>query len=195
MSQPRQRCGGQTGQPAQPAAQRRSRRGFLSTLFTTPLALAWTALTASLGAMLLGTVRFLFPNVRVEPPMRFLAGPASQYQPETVSNKFKQTHGVWIVRSTAYKGRDQIYALVAECTHLGCIPNWQAAERKFKCPCHGSGFDMGGINFEGPAPRPLERCAIRLTPDGQVEVDKSRRFRQELGQWESPDSYIDASLV
>ena len=48
------------------------------------------------------------------------------------------------------------------CTHLGCTPNWLEGEQKFKCPCHGSGFYKDGINFEGPAPRPLERYAIRI---------------------------------
>ena len=48
------------------------------------------------------------------------------------------------------------YALFTICTHLGCTPNFLSAENKFKCPCHGSGFYKDGINFEGPAPRPLE---------------------------------------
>ena len=33
-------------------------------------------------------------------------------------------------------------------TALGCTPNWLEAEFKFKCPCHGSGFYISGINFE-----------------------------------------------
>jgi cytochrome b6-f complex iron-sulfur subunit len=80
--------------------------------------------------------------------------------------------------------------LQTECTHLGCKTIWQESEQKFKCPCHGSGFTKDGIHFEGPAPRPLERYAIRVTDDGQLEVDKSRTFRHELGEWEDPDSFI-----
>ena len=45
------------------------------------------------------------------------------------------------------------------------------SEQKFKCPCHGSGFYITGINFEGPAPRPLERWAISIGDDGQLVVD------------------------
>jgi cytochrome b6-f complex iron-sulfur subunit len=78
------------------------------------------------------------------------------------------------------------------CTHLGCTPLWLDAEQKFKCPCHGSGFSKEGINLEGPAPRPLERYAIRVAEDGLLEVDKSRLFQQELGQWKNPDSYVTA---
>ena len=85
-----------------------------------------------------------------------------------------------------YQGRAQIYALRTVCTHLGCITLWLQSEQKFKCPCHGSGFAKDGINFEGPAPRPLERYAIRIADDGQLEIDRGRIFQQELGQWDDP---------
>ena len=71
-----------------------------------------------------------------------------------------------------------------------CTPNWLEADKKFKCPCHGSGFRITGVNFEGPAPRPLERWAIKKSEDGQIIVDKSRKFQKELGQWDDPGSYI-----
>jgi cytochrome b6-f complex iron-sulfur subunit len=86
-----------------------------------------------------------------------------------------------------------MYAISAICTHLGCTPNWLSAENKFKCPCHGSGFYMSGINFEGPAPRPLERVKIALGDDGQVVIDKGRTFKQEAGQWNDPESFLRLS--
>ena len=64
------------------------------------------------------------------------------------------------------------------------------AEEKFKCPCHGSGFRSSGINFEGPAPRPLERYKISLAPDGQIIVDKNKSFKQEKGEWEREESFL-----
>ena len=73
---------------------------------------------------------------------------------------------------------------------LETLEAWLEAEKKFKCPCHGSGFKMSGVNFEGPAPRPLERYAVRRTEEGEIIVDKSRKFQRELGQWDDPDSYI-----
>ena len=84
----------------------------------------------------------------------------------------------------------QLFALKSVCTHLGCTPNWLEAEQKFKCPCHGSGFYKDGINFEGPAPRPLERYIIGIADDGQVEIDKSRIFQEEMGQWSDPSSFV-----
>ena len=87
----------------------------------------------------------------------------------------------------AIKGVAAIYKV---CTHLGCIYDWNAANNRFECPCHGSGFFKDGINFEGPAPRPLERYALRIADDGQLEVDKSRKFQEELGEWKEPESFV-----
>ena len=161
-------------------------------LIATPFAMAWTALTAACGAMVLGLARFMFPNTLVEPPMTFKIGPPSDYPPESVSTKFKAERGIWIVRSTMYNGQDQIVAISTVCTHLGCTPNWLEGEQKFKCPCHGSGFYKSGVNFEGPAPRPLERHGLQLAPDGMLEVDKSKKFQEELGQWEDGTSFVSS---
>ena len=86
-----------------------------------------------------------------------------------------------------------LYALSLVCTHLGCTPSWLEGERKFKCPCHGSGFYITGINFEGPAPRPLERVGIKLAADGMLEVDKSVKFQEEMGQWADAASFYEVT--
>ena len=176
---------------AAPAAP--TRRNFLLAsglaLFGSWFAAAWTTFTLSMLGMTLGTVRFMFPNVLSEPPSTFKAGDASGYEENKVDDRFKEV-GAWVIRSKDEQGRDIIYALSTTCTHLGCTPNWLEGEKKFKCPCHGSGFKITGVNFEGPAPRPLERYAIRKTDDGQIVVDKSRKFQKEIGQWDDSDSYI-----
>ncbi len=175
--------------PAAPAkAAPPSRRFFLMSLVGSWASIGWLTFTASMLGMTLGTVRFLFPNVLSEPPTRFKAGPPDQFELDKVSDRFKPD-GAWVVRHKD-GDREIIYALSTTCTHLGCTPNWLEAEKKFKCPCHGSGFYITGVNFEGPAPRPLERYAIRRTDDGQIEVDKSRKFQKELGQWNDPDSFL-----
>ena len=153
------------------------------------VAVGFSALAVTHVLWLLGLARFMFPNILTEPPTQFKVGFPDELAPGQVETKYKAEFGVWIVRYE-YDGQPQIYAIQSVCTHLGCTPNWLEGEQKFKCPCHGSGFYKDGINFEGPAPRPLERFAVRLADDGQLEVDKSRKFKEEIGQWEDTASYV-----
>jgi len=176
--------------PAKPAkADDEDRRGFLEIALGSFMAMGFTALSVTGGLFTLGLARYLFPNVLAEPPSRFKVGFKEGFPSGKVETKFVAQYGVWVVNGE-FEGQQQIYALKTVCTHLGCTPNWLEAEQKFKCPCHGSGFYKDGINFEGPAPRPLERYAIRVADDGQLEVDKSRFFQEEIGQWADPDSYV-----
>jgi cytochrome b6-f complex iron-sulfur subunit len=182
-----------TAKPAAPAAPKpaakapakgKDRRFFLIALFTSWTVAAWTAMTATLTLMTLGTLRFLYPNVLSEPPSRIKVGFPDNYEEGKVVDRYKEQHA-WIVRRDG-----NIYALSTTCTHLGCTPNWLEREQKFKCPCHGSGFYITGINFEGPAPRPLERWAVSIGEDGQIVVDMSKKFQQERGEWSNPESFI-----
>ena len=174
--------------PAKPAAappkKGDDRRNFLVKWLTSPWAIAWIAFIGTMAAWTLGSARFLFPNVLSEPPNKVKVGDPRNFEEGKVTDNFKDRN-MWVVR---YQGK--IYALSTTCTHLGCTPNWLEADKKFKCPCHGSGFYITGVNFEGPAPRPLERWAVSIGDDGQIVVDKSRKFQRELGQWDNPDSYI-----
>ena len=160
-----------------------SRRGWLG--------LAWGSFTAATAGCLAATGRFMFPNVLNEPPQQFTIGFPADYG-AGVDERWKDRFGVWIVRTPfdiVHEGPG-FYALLVTCTHLGCTPNYLSAEAKFKCPCHGSGFRETGVNFEGPAPRPLERARIVLAEDGQILVDKSRKYQQELGQWLDPEAFL-----
>jgi cytochrome b6-f complex iron-sulfur subunit len=157
------------------------------------IALAWGAFTAASLVSLAAAGRMMFPNVLDEPSQQFKAGFPNEYG-LGVDERWKDRFGVWLVRTPSDIVQDVsgFYALISVCTHLGCTPNYLPAEQKFKCPCHGSGFRLTGINFEGPAPRPLERAAISLADDGQILIDKSHRFQFELGQWADSDSFLKA---
>jgi cytochrome b6-f complex iron-sulfur subunit len=155
-----------------------NRRSFLSVG-------GWSAFFTFLGTSLIGSVRFFFPRVLFEPSATFKAGLPDEYSVGSVSTRWVKSQKVWVIRNEA-----EIYALVAVCTHLGCTPRWLETENKFKCPCHGSGFHRTGVNFEGPAPRPLERVKITLADDGQIVVDKSVRYLYERGEWEKPGAFL-----
>jgi cytochrome b6-f complex iron-sulfur subunit len=154
--------------------------------------LAWGTFAVGSGVGTLGMLRFMLPNVLFEPPQVFKAGKIEDYEFDKPDERFKQDKKAWIVKLTKdFDGKKKLIALDVTCTHLGCTPNVLLSESKFKCPCHGSGFRFSGINFEGPAPRPLERYAVSIDPvDGQIVVDKNRKFQEEKQQWDDPASFI-----
>jgi cytochrome b6-f complex iron-sulfur subunit len=156
--------------------------------------MAWGtfALANGVGAAVLG--RFMLPNVLFEPPQVFKAGKMEDFEIDKPNERFKESQKAWIVKLSAQKSHNNkpmLIALDITCTHLGCTPNVLFSETKIKCPCHGSGFRFNGVNFEGPAPRPLERYKVYIDPiDGLITVDKTKKFQFEKGQWEDPDSFI-----
>ena len=129
-----------------------------------------------LGVNFLMFLRFFFPRALYEPKTNFTIGFPSDYG-FGVDTKFQNAHRIWVVRNT-----EGIFVISAICTHLGCTPDWKASENKFKCPCHGSGYDSEGVNFEGPAPRPMDRAHVELDPEGQIVVDLSRLYRWPKGE-------------
>jgi cytochrome b6-f complex iron-sulfur subunit len=138
--------------------------------------LVWATVAAFLTAWLLAFFRFFLPRTLFEPATSFKIGYPEEYG-LGVDTKFQQKYRIWVDRTP-----DRIFVIYARCTHLGCTPDWKPSENKFKCPCHGSGYDSEGINFEGPAPRPMDRAHIETSPDGQILVDVSRLYQWPKGQ-------------
>ena len=59
-------------------------------------------------------------------------------------------------KNAVYRAPDgTLHACSAACTHLGCVVHWNAAEKSWDCPCHGSRFDPMGVVLNGPAVTPL----------------------------------------
>jgi cytochrome b6-f complex iron-sulfur subunit len=154
---------------------------------------AWGTFAVAGGVGSFAMLRFMLPNVLFEPPQVYKAGKLEDYELDKPDERFKQDKKTWIVKlSKDFDGKKKLVALDTTCTHLGCTPNVLFSEQKIKCPCHGSGFRFNGINFEGPTPRPLERYAVSIDPiDGQIVVDKTKKFQYEKGQWDAKESYIE----
>jgi len=138
--------------------------------------LAWIGIGAFLGAWFLAFFRFFLPRTLFEPRTSFKIGYASDYA-LGVDTKWQQKYRIWVDRTP-----DRLFVIYARCTHLGCTPDWKPSENKFKCPCHGSGYDSEGVNFEGPAPRPMDRAHVEFTPDGQILVDVAKLYQWPKGQ-------------
>jgi cytochrome b6-f complex iron-sulfur subunit len=132
--------------------------------------LNWIGLNIFGLAMTACTVKFFFPRTLFEPKTRFKIGRPEEYG-FGVDDRLQDKYRIWVCRDA-----EKLYVIYAMCTHLGCTPSWVPSANKFKCPCHGSGYDSAGINFEGPAPRPMDRVLVELAPDGQIVVDVTKKF-------------------
>src|SRR3990170_8132053 len=148
-----------TANPSVPDAQQAlkeqemSRRRFFARV-------CWGGFLASRGGATFGTFRFMFPEVLYEPPTIFKIGKPTDYG-MGVTDTLKKERQIWVVRNE--KG---LYVLVAICRHLGCTPNWFQDQARFRCPCHGSIYDIFGNVRGGPAPRTLWRAAGAPDPGG-----------------------------
>ncbi|MGO9109655.1 MAG: ubiquinol-cytochrome c reductase iron-sulfur subunit [Thermoguttaceae bacterium] len=157
---------------------RGNRREFVSKTF---VCLGAGSLATSVASTVYANFRFFFPKVLYEPPAQFKAGFPTDYQANSVSDRWAEGHQVWIVREDR-----TLYALLRVCTHLECLVGYFPGEALFKCPCHGSNFSLQGDPVAGPAPVPLFRLALSLGMDGQIVVDKSVRENRPGQRDEEP---------
>jgi cytochrome b6-f complex iron-sulfur subunit len=181
-----------TPAPTRPAAPARQATAVVESAPDPPVnkmrrRIVWASVAAFLTTCFLMFVRFFLPRSILEPSSVFRIGPPSDYA-LGVDTKWQQQYRIWVTKTS-----DRLFVIFARCTHLGCTPDWKASENKFKCPCHGSGYDSEGINFEGPAPRPMDRAKVMLDAEGQIVVDIGKLFewpKGEPGHFNDPDAYI-----
>lgn len=168
-----------------PTSKKKKKKGGVSSVpqdVLTRRKLVWASIFGSFGIWVLWILKFFFPRTLFEPNTKFKIGFADEYA-LGVDTKWQQAKRIWVVKDPS-----KLYVILARCTHLGCTPDWKEADSKFKCPCHGSGFTMEGVNFEGPAPRPLQRCLVGKNAQGEIIVDKAILF--EAPQWGADDASI-----
>ena len=155
--------------------------------------LVWACIWGYLGVNFLMFLRFFFPRALFEPKTVFSVGYPADFN-IGVETKFQRDYRIWVVRTPS-----RLFVIYARCTHLGCTPDWKQSENKFKCPCHGSGYDSEGVNFEGPAPRPMDRAHVELDATGQIIVDTNRLYVRDLkagrNEFDAGDGKDGAYLV
>jgi cytochrome b6-f complex iron-sulfur subunit len=180
---------GPAGSPAAQAAPAADAKAAASEINNSRRRIVWACIWGYLGVNFLMFLRFFFPRALYEPNTVFTAGYPSDFS-LGIDQRFLMTNRCWVVREP-----DRIFVIFARCTHLGCTPEWKPTENKFKCPCHGSGYDSEGVNFEGPAPRPMDRALVTLDPTGKIVVDTSRLFvddpRAGVNHFNDPGAYLN----
>ena len=145
-----------------------SRRRFLALV-------GWGAVAGVSGVLGAAMLGYLYPNALKIPPSVFSLG-----RPDDV---FASEGRVFLPKQKVFVevARGRVRCMTAICTHLGCTVN--AVETGYKCPCHGSTYDLDGKNTGGPAPLPLVYYRIYRGASGELLVDKSRRVHLPSEGW------------
>ncbi len=113
----------------------------------------WSCVVAFLVSWFIAFLRFFLPRVLFGPATAFEIG----YPFDCgvgIDERWLQKYRIWVDRTL----------------------DWKPAENKFKYPSHGGGYDSERINFEGPAPRPMDRAEVQIGADGQIVVDVARLY-------------------
>ena len=112
----------------------------------------------------------------VYPLLRFLAPPGSEAKAQALILRksdvpvggaknivFNNTPAI------IFNNKDKGYiALSKECTHLGCIVEYNSAMKSLVCPCHAGIYDLEGNVLFGPPPKPLTRLPVRIEGENIV---------------------------
>ena len=79
-------------------------------------------------------------------------------------------------QAAVHRDKDgKLHALSARCTHMGCIVEWNNAERSWDCPCHGSRFGTDGRVLQGPAVAALEPRELQAPEPGEPGTGEGPR--------------------
>jgi len=133
---------------------------------------------AALGACYAGAIGY--------PVYRYLASPIEQAASVGAVNEVTLPDALNLPKNAAllfkfgsapamliHHEDDTWTALSAVCTHLGCTPQYEPAEKRIFCPCHGGVYDPHtGGNISGPPPKPLTLYPVEIT-DGKLVVRRS----------------------
>jgi cytochrome b6-f complex iron-sulfur subunit len=176
---------------AEIAKQRLSRRRFLRRSMLAVFGLSTTAAVA-------GALYFMYPNLSGQFGADLAVGKKSDFPAAKPSDfKIGQAGVFYVQQAKTYishlapgtqfllsgsdlkdqldsenfvKDSDGSYwvALYQRCVHLGCTVPFRDSCVSFKCPCHGSHYNVDGEYLDGPAPRSLDRFALSFSGEDVV---------------------------
>jgi nitrite reductase/ring-hydroxylating ferredoxin subunit len=116
-------------------------------------------------------------------------GPLEEFAGEGAYDLTRRGHQFFLVNR---KGR--LYAVSSTCTHKAVKLTAARGAGGFKCPRHGSLFDITGRVTKAPARKSLPRFAIRLDDTTRhVIVDPSCTFKRS--EWDNPAAFVDLSAT
>jgi cytochrome b6-f complex iron-sulfur subunit len=130
----------------------------------------WGLFFATIGgylSQLLGYKGFFYPKVLFEPSPKFPVGDPGSFAVNSVTTL--KSRKIFVVRDG-----NSFKAISVVCQHLGCAVEFSKEKNIFECPCHGSKYYRNGVNFAGPAPRPLSHFEVILDDAGRLVVDTSK---------------------
>lgn len=177
---------------AEIAKERLSRRRFLRRSMLAVWGLSATSAVA-------GALYMLYPNLAGQFGSDLTVGPKSNFpaakppdfkvgQAGVIYEQTAKTYVIHLAKDTDFslhgsnladqldsesvvKDSDGSYwiALYQRCVHLGCTVPFRDDCVSFKCPCHGSHYNVTGEWIDGPAPKSLDRFLLSLS-GGDVVV-------------------------
>ncbi|HTD18050.1 MAG TPA: ubiquinol-cytochrome c reductase iron-sulfur subunit, partial [Ktedonobacteraceae bacterium] len=176
---------------AEIAKERLSRRRFLR---RSMLSVWGLSTTAAVG----GALYMLYPNLagqfgsdlNVGKKSDFLAVKPAEFKIDNAGVFYRQpakTYLVHLAKDTPFslngtsladqldsesvvKDSDGSYwiALYQRCVHLGCTVPFRDDCVSFKCPCHGSHYNVTGEWIDGPAPKSLDRFLLSFNGEDVI---------------------------
>jgi cytochrome b6-f complex iron-sulfur subunit len=125
-----------------------------------------TILIALLGWFLYPIIKFLIPPAKTSIDPNILSIPLAQIPcGKSLITKYKGRPIIIVNRG------NEVHALSAVCTHLGCLVKWDSNKEELFCPCHMAKYDINGNVKSGPAPKALFTFKTNLVND-QIIVEE-----------------------
>ena len=152
-----------------------ARRQFLSRVCYATGGLIAVAIGVPAAGMFIGPMLQQVPALwqPIAPVDKFAVGSTTQVMfvntsPVPWTGETAQT-GAWLRRDS----ETQFTAFAVNCTHLGCPVRWEQTAQLFLCPCHGGAYYSDGSVAAGPPPHALRKYPVRISKDGNVEIQTS----------------------